>query len=482
MDLADDADFVAGVARLDGAFRRADRFALSGASSVPGLSAAAVRDIASNMDRIDVIETAILPGNRAPRGYSVIASILSQVGGPIDLWRGNRWVRSRAWSEPRNYRLPNGQRRHARLLRVPDTALFPDRFGARSVLFRAGMELGVLNGGVTVVALLRRLTGVAPPPWMSRAAHLIASASHQMGTDEGGMEVSVVGTRDGDMVRDRWSLFASKGDGPFIPAITVRALLRRYETIPPGARPCLGDLMLSDAVAAMSDLSVTQRTTHEMQPTLFREALGERWRDLPICVRRLHSVQDIESFTGRAEVIRGNSLIARFAAFFFRFPKPGRDVALTITKTRTSRGEIWERNFDGRIFRSYLKPSRRHHYRERFWVFDYEQELPVVDGRMSLPVRRGWLIRVPLPRFLLPRSDSVEYEEDGLFRFDVGLYAPLGGGLIVRYRGSVAPSGDPTPGQAAFAVEGVDVGDHADQGPTAGPTSAPCRTRNCSGD
>ena len=58
---------------------------------------------------------------------------------------------------------------------------------------------------------------------------------------------------------------------------------------------------------------------------------------------------------------------------------------------------------------------------------------------MNLPVRRGWFLGLPIPRPFLPKSDSREYAKDGVFHFDVALGAPLGQGLIVRYRGSLKP-------------------------------------------
>ena len=69
----------------------------------------------------------------------------------------------------------------------------------------------------------------------------------------------------------------------------------------------------------------------------------------------------------------------------------------------------------------------------------YELNLIVEDGGMRLPIRRGWFVGVPLPQFLLPRSDSREYSENGSFRFDITLSAPLAGDLIVRYRGYLKP-------------------------------------------
>ncbi len=121
--------------------------------------------------------------------------------------------------------------------------------------------------------------------------------------------------------------------------------------------------------------------------------------------------------------------------FAAEFPLP-----VTVSKTRTDNGEVWERNFNGRVFRSYCMPAAEHYrYRERFGLLTYEQDLTVEDGEMHLPVRRGWFLGVPIPRLFLPRSDSREYAKDGRFHFDVALSAPLGFGLIVRYRGHLIP-------------------------------------------
>jgi hypothetical protein len=248
------------------------------------------------------------------------------------------------------------------------------------------------------------------------------------------MIVEVTGVSDGRTVRHRWQLLAEQGSGPFIPAIPALAIADKQD-IAPGARPCIRDLQLTEIEGKMDGLPITISRSEEPSPSFFEEILRERWLQLPASVRRLHSVQDVESFSGRATVTRGSGLIARLAAWCFRFPKSGENVPLTITKYRTRTGEIWERDFAGRIFRSYLTSSRRpFHYRERFFAFTYEQELPVSDQSLHLPVRRGWFLGIPLPARLLPASESQEYAVGGIFHFDVGLYAPLRGGLIVRYR------------------------------------------------
>ncbi|MHA3915288.1 saccharopine dehydrogenase NADP-binding domain-containing protein [Halovulum sp. GXIMD14793] len=77
LDLSDSTEFTQGITTLDTEARAAGVCILSGASSVPGLSSAVVASLTRGMSEIALIESAILPGNRAPRGRSVIASIVS---------------------------------------------------------------------------------------------------------------------------------------------------------------------------------------------------------------------------------------------------------------------------------------------------------------------------------------------------------------------------------------------------------------------
>ena len=439
VDLSDDGDFTAGIAQLDGIAAAAGRFALSGVSSVPAISAATVTALSRGLSEIILIETAILPGNRAPRGRSVVTSILHQAGAPLLIWRGGTWRRHRGWTDARRIRLAPDLARWASLMGAPDLKLFPLAFGCRSVLFRAGLELNVMHWGLAWLAFLRGI-GLLPSLQAGASSLLrIASLLERFGSNRGGMMVELVGVAEQKTVRRRWQLLADAGSGPFIPAIPVLAIASK-SGIAPGARPCLQDLSLTEIERTMGDLSVSFSRSEELAPSFFETILKERWLQLPASVRRLHSVQDVESFSGRATVTRGSGLIARLAAWFFHFPKAGKDVPLTITKYRTRRGEIWERNFACRIFRSYLTSSGRpFHYKERFFAFTYEQELPVVENSLHLPVRRGWFLGIPLPALLLPASESREYDVDGVFHFDVGLYAPFRGGLIVRYQGHVIP-------------------------------------------
>ena len=440
LDLSDDAGFTKGIGVLDGRARSCSRRLLSGVSSVPGISSAVAADLCAGLDEVLLIDTAILPGNRAPRGTSVISSIVGQLGTTSRVWRGGVWRDQPCWTDSRRVRLAPDLARTARFIEVPDIQLFPEFFGARSVIFRAGMELGVLNTAMRFVGAVRQRRMFAVTRRRAEFFRRLANLFLRFGTDRGGMRVAVVGRSGHAVIRREWRLTAEAGDGPYIPAVAARALIRRLGRVSPGARPCLAEVSRTEIEGAMTDLAVSTNTSESPCLTLFQSALAERWHQLPPEVQALHSVQDVESFSGRAQVTRGDSMIARLAAWFFGFPPAAEEVPLTITKTRTEAGEIWERNFGGRVFRSYLTPALDpHRYRERFWLFNYEQDLPVEDGCMRLPVRRGWFLGVPLPTFLLPQSDSREYAQEGAFHFDVALAAPLGGGLIVRYRGQLQP-------------------------------------------
>jgi saccharopine dehydrogenase-like NADP-dependent oxidoreductase len=442
LDLADDAGFAAGVTALDAASRAAGRFAISGASSAPGLSSAVAAALIEGLDTVASIDIAIAPGNRAPRGRSVIAAILSQVGAPLRLWRGGAWREARCWSERRLLTLGPRDWRSVRTLGAPDLALFPERFAARSVTFRAGLELGVLNLALSALSVLRRCGVALHGPRFVAFAQTVANVLEPLGSDRGAMSVEVVGMRRGEPYVQTWTLVAEAGEGPFVPAVVVRAVLRQIDRIAPGARPCVAEITLEEAEDAMSDLAVATTRHEQPRPTLFQTALGDAWRDLPASVRRLHSVQDVESFSGRASVERGRGLLARLAAWVFGFPEAGEDVAITVTVTCTPRGELWVRDFAGRAFKSHLTASGPSRFRERFWAFVYELGLPIEGGALSFQMRRGWFLGAPVPKPLLPRSDTREFERDGRFHFDVALSAPLGAGLIVRYRGWLLPDAD----------------------------------------
>ena len=438
LDLSDNADFCTGISVMDQEAKAAGVCVISGLSTVPAISSAAVHALAGG-DPPRVIDIAVLPGNRSPRGISVMTTILSQAGQPMPVWRGNQWAWATGWSDPARYRLPSGIVRQGWMITVPDLHLFPAHFGAETVLFRAGLELTVMRYGLAAFAALRRVVPVPVTPPVVRAFKWAADLLSPFGSGRGGMSVMVIAGGE----RRWWRLLAEDGDGPFIPAVATRALLRR-STLPLGAAPALNTITLEEAESAMSDLRVRSERAVEPFCPIFPQVLGPDFAALPEPVRATHLTAGQSRWHGRATVTRGKGLWGRFLCLLFRFPAQADDVPTEVMKTATPYGEIWQRRFGRQSFRSRLA-AESGGITESFGPFTFLLSLKVQDGALHYSVAAGWLGRLPLPRWLLPVSQSREYLQDGAFHFDVKLLAPLTRQVVVHYRGflSAAQGGNP---------------------------------------
>lgn len=428
LDLADDAQFCAGISSLDAEAKAAGCCAISGLSSVPALSSAAVRALIGR-GTPKVIDIAILPGNRSPRGLSVMASILSQVGQPIQVWRGGKWTSAAGWSAPRNYTLPGELVRQGWQIEVPDVALFPAHFGAETVRFSAGLELAVMRYGLAAFAQLRKWFGVPVSGPILRTFKMIADLLLPFGSDRGGMSVTVVSGRE----RRCWRLLAEEGHGPFIPAVATRALLRR-DALPVGAGPALEAITLDEAEAAMTDLHVKTERVTEPDIPLFAKALGASFELLPAPIKATHLTVDISHWQGQASVLRGQGIWSHVVGRLFGFPPQGENVPVEVTKTVTAKGETWQRRFGKRGFRSHLAYVDGG-ITESFGPFAFRLGLNVQESDLHFPVESGRFGPLALPNWLLPVSIAREHVLEGRFCFDVKLHAPVTRGLLVHYRG-----------------------------------------------
>jgi hypothetical protein len=436
LDLADDPAFCAGIVDLDESARAADVFALSGVSSVPALSSAAVAALTEGATEIDLISSAILPGNRAPRGEAVVRSILNQCGLEFDLPVDGAMVPVRSWSRPERFELGEGIIRRGWMIAVPDQRLFSAAFGARTVLFRAGMELGVMNWSLAALSWLRGQIGFGVGRRFIRLILWSARLLAPFGTDQGGMVVDVVARFPDGWRRCRWEMIVTAGEGPFIPAVAARVILRDPAAIAPGARPAIAVFPLQAAEDAASDLAVTTHRECVAITPLFQRFLGAEFDALPPSVRAAHQVYGPRRWAGRASVTRGGSALSRLIGALFRFPQATDDISVQVTMTPMNEGEVWERRFGEQVFRSELHRNDAD-MTERFGPFTFTLGLHVREGQLHFPVRSGRLGPLRLPKWLLPQSIAHEYEADGKFHFDVALKAPLTGALIVHYKGSL---------------------------------------------
>jgi saccharopine dehydrogenase-like NADP-dependent oxidoreductase len=90
LDLADATAFVAGISSLDDMARDSDIFALSGCSSFPALSFAAIDALKPDFANIETVTSGIAPSPKARMGLNVVKAVSSYVGKPVALIRGGK--------------------------------------------------------------------------------------------------------------------------------------------------------------------------------------------------------------------------------------------------------------------------------------------------------------------------------------------------------------------------------------------------------
>jgi saccharopine dehydrogenase-like NADP-dependent oxidoreductase len=445
VDLADARDFVAGFeAVLDGQARAVGRWAITGASSTPALSHAALDAMTAGWTRIDRIEGAISPGARAPRGLSVIRAILAWAGAPVRVFAEGHWKIHPGWSDPRRTPFPGLGRRWTSLAETPDLDLLPDRFHVRrDAIFRAGLELPVLHLGLWALSLLRRARLI---PTLEPLAVLLGEAAGlvaPLGSDRGGMVVSVEGV-DADGMRRlaRWSLCAEAGAGPHTPAAPAAAALRALldgRLGEPRAMPCVGLVGLDLILHELRDLPIHARMERQDldTPGLFHRLLGDRWSTQAEVVRRAHGGVAPVALAGQARA-RGAAGLAALVRRLQGLPPTGVH-ATTVTITPTARGEHWVRRFGSRTFSSTIAPTR-----DDAWTF--EETAGPLTFRFSVTSYPGgfsWLFEgwrlgpVPLPRAWAPRIRARTFARSGVYRFRV-LVAHPWLGMIFGYAGRLS--------------------------------------------
>lgn len=433
LDLADSREFVTGI----GALARDAQVTVpivSGASSVPALSGAAVRRLGEGLDRIERIDIAISASNRAVAGPSVAAAILSYVGKPVRLWRGQRWARATGWQDLRRERFAIEDeaplRRWIALAEVPDLSLLPEILPGRpAVIFRAGTELGFQMLALWLASWpVRRgwigsLRGAAP--WLHRLQRITARA----GSDRSAMSVTLAGSG----VERRWTLIADKGDGPEIPVLAAELLAGDILAghVPPGVRDASGLLTLDRFAPLFAGLAIRNETGERPVAPLYARAMGARFDALPAAVRTMHDFTGDAGAVGEGTVRRGKGL-GWLVGWIMGFP-PGARYPLHVAFAAQEGRERWTRDFGGHAFSSTLGqagPGVAERFGPLRFAFDL---LSGGDGlRMEL---RGWsAFGLPMPRVLGPRIAAREWEEEGRFRFEVGVALPLIG-EVVHYAG-----------------------------------------------
>jgi hypothetical protein len=252
LDIADGRAYVTGISALDGAAHARSVMVCSGVSVTPAVTSAMVRALSRGLAGVTEIHGAMSPGNRNPRGRSAIQSILAYVGAPVRVMKSGQWVRSFGWTEGEWVEFPPPVgRRHVYLCDVPDLDLFPEHFGARTVTFKAGLELAAFNYGLSALGLARRLVRRLDLPRLAPVLIKLSLLFYSLGSTRGGLGVWIAGVNERGARETRRMALIAPTNGPQVavsPAVVLARRILAGDVPRIGACPCTG-LIEIEAVA-----------------------------------------------------------------------------------------------------------------------------------------------------------------------------------------------------------------------------------------
>jgi saccharopine dehydrogenase-like NADP-dependent oxidoreductase len=265
IDLADGRAFVTGIETLDASARARGVTVVSGASSVPALSSAAIDKYLPRFRRLDTVRLGIASGARTP-GLATMKGIFGYCGKLFTRLEHGEWRTTYGWLDLNRHRFPPPVgARWMGSCDVPDLDLLPRRHPSlKTATFHAGFAS---DGGHLLVWALSGLVKAGLLRSLVPAAPLLNKISHgiePLVSDKGAMFVVMEGIgHDGQPLRTTWNLLAARNHGPHIPcgaSIALALKLANGEALTKGAMPCLGLLSVDDYLAPLRDLDIREVT------------------------------------------------------------------------------------------------------------------------------------------------------------------------------------------------------------------------------
>lgn len=258
IDLADARSFVAHFpAKINSAALAANLLAVTGASTLPALSSTVIDALAPRFATLNEIQISIVPAQRSPRGTATLHAVFSYIGKPFIWLKDGAWTRAHGWQELQRLRFSGLGTRWAAACDVPDLEVLPTRYpGIKTVQFRASLEFGWEHFALATIAGLRRIGIPTPLERWAAPIDRIISTMNRFGGENGGMLVSLTGTRlDGRQLCLEWHLTADWMHGPEIPCMAAILLVHKLsqDTLANrGATICMGLLTLDDFASEFS--------------------------------------------------------------------------------------------------------------------------------------------------------------------------------------------------------------------------------------
>jgi len=264
IDLADGREFVEQFSELDNRCKYAGVIAVTGASTLPGLSSAVVNHFSDELQNLRSIRMSIAPAHQTPRGISTVSAVLSYCGKPFSVLKDGSTTIEHGWHDLQWQYYPTLGKRLSAACDVPDLSMLPSYFiGVKTVTFHAAIEARWEQLGLWCMGWLSRIGLVKSWSKLVPFFNFISERTIKLGSDRGGMHIQISGTDDTGVSKEiDWYLTAENNHGPEIPctpAIILARKLARCEVATTGAMPCLGLFDLDEFDHEVESLSISWR-------------------------------------------------------------------------------------------------------------------------------------------------------------------------------------------------------------------------------
>jgi hypothetical protein len=188
----------------------------------------------------------------------------------------------------------------------------------------------------------------------------------------------------------------------------------------------------------------------EARRPLWRRILGSEFDLLPAGVRDMFDHNGHRYARGTAEVECGDSRIARLCVTLSGFPRPGKNIPVSILFQADGDADIWHRTFAGRSFSS-VHLGTDNVLIERFGALTFVFRLTGSADGVVFDMIETRLFGIALPGPISPIVAAKQSDAQGRFRFEITVDLPVVGRMvrIVGVLGTAWPSRLAVPVRAA---------------------------------
>ncbi len=261
IDLADGRDFVDNIKSLDAKAVAANVAIISGASSVPCLTAAVLDKYLPEFSKLEYVDSGIATAQRINVGLATIRGTLSYCGKPIKMLKDGVMQKVFGWQSMVRRKYPRLGLRYLAYCDVPDLALFPKRYpDLKSCEFRVSLEVTIVQWMMWLLSWLVRCKLIRNLPAWGPALRQCASMVDFMGSNDSGFHVQMRGVDAAGATKQlTFYLIAVDRFGPYIPstpAIICAKKIANGMLNKSGAYPCLDIISLDEYLAELGSEKV----------------------------------------------------------------------------------------------------------------------------------------------------------------------------------------------------------------------------------